>query len=182
MATYGFFNDKADSEEQLDAFNAQHCDFIYYDVKKLLDAVGEGDVVVFNELYDASPSLLGALGLVRQIREKGAAFVCVGSDLDSRTSDDVYKTLDALYKLAEAEAANAKASARAASAPARKAPSGKRRGRGGIAPEVIDEALESYQAGESVKNVCAAYGISQGTLYKYIRERGVKRAEAEAAE
>lgn len=179
MATIGFFSEKSDPKAQLDAFNAVHCDRFEYDTTTLLQNVQAGDVVVFHEFFNAGGSMREALGVIEQLHERGADFVCNGSDLDSRTSPDVYRTIDAIYKLALAEpkpavrAARRRATVEADGSVA--APRASHRGRAGIAPEIVNAALERYQAGESVKSVCEAVGISQGTLYKYIRERGVSR-------
>lgn len=171
MATIGFFSEKSDARDQLDAFNAVHCDRFEYDVDTLLAGVQPGDVVVFHEFYNAGPTLRDALGVIERLREKGAEFVCNGSNLDTRTSPAVYETIDAIYKLAQAEP---KRATRRRTASAEGEATG-HRGRAGLAPETVDEALSRYQAGESVKSVCTAMGISQGTLYKYIRERGITR-------
>lgn len=177
MSVIGFFSDKSDAKAQLDAFNAVHCDHFEYDVKSLLDTVQAGDVVVFHEFYNAGPSMRDALAVIESIHDRGADFVCNGSDLDSRTSPDVYRTIDAIYKLAleepKPEAVPRHRVERAAAGG--RATAGGRRGRASIDAAIIDEALERYKNGEPVKAVCEAAGISQGTLYKYVRARGIKR-------
>lgn len=186
MANVGFFNTDFDPKTQLDAFNAAGCEHIYYDRDELMGNVHEGDVIVLHEMYCAGGTLAEALEFLAGLQETGVDFVCEGSELDSRTSEDVYRTLGAILKLAKNEGGRAKRPGRRVSRARVDADATNadgmgvaetvgRRGRAGVSSEVVDRAIELYQAGTSVKDICEQVGMSQGTLYKYLRERGISR-------
>lgn len=178
MATVGFFSSDFDPKAQLDTFNAAKCEHIYYDQHELLLSVERGDVVVLHDMYCAGKTLTEVLEFLGELAETEADFVCKSAELDSRTSADVYRTLGAVLKLAKAEPKRpAKRAPRAAASDGATtgAPSTGRRGRATVSPEAVDHAIELYQSGTNVKDVCAEVGLSQGTLYKYLRERGISR-------
>lgn len=176
MATVGFFNADFDSKAQLDTFNAAKCEHIYYDHDDLLLSVERGDVVVLHDMYCAGRTLTEVLEFLDELSETEADFVCASAGLDSRTSGDVYRTLAAVLKLAKAEPKRpAKRAPRSASGTAAGTSGSSRRGRATVSPETVDRAIELYQSGTNVKDVCAEVGLSQGTLYKYLRERNISR-------
>ncbi len=177
MANLGYFNANFDPKTQLDAFNAIKCEHIYYDEAELFEAVKPGDVVILHELYCAGSTLVDALGFLNKLGSADAEFICIGSGLDSRVSKEVYRTLDAIYKFAQSEPkATRRRTRTAASGDSTASGDGShRRGRASVDPSAVDHAIELYQSGASVKDVCQEVGLSQGTLYKYLRERGVSR-------
>lgn len=176
MSNLGFFNAGFGPKAQLDAFNAVKCEHIFYDEKDLMSILAPGDVVVMCDLPCAGASLVDALAFLLGLEAAGADFVCVQPDLDSRRSKEVYRTLAALQKLALAEPKTARRRTRQASGASEgEGEGGHRRGRASVDAATVDRALELYQAGTSVKDVCQEVGLSQGTLYKYLRERGISR-------
>lgn len=171
MATVGYFDTSSDSVSQLDAFNDQQCAYIYHDEATLFDNAQEGDVVVVKDLSCAGKDLSAALGFAHRLAEHGLGFVSVGDGLDTRTSGELAAVLEAMYRLVLSQPRTAErpeaASKESASATGHR--------RSSIAPEVIDEALERYQRGDTIKSICEELGLSQGTLYRYARQRGVTR-------
>lgn len=173
MATVGFFNSQGDSIAQLDAFNNEQCEHIYHDERSLFEGTQEGDVVVFSDLSAAGDSLDEALALVHRLKDHGLGFVFVKDGLDTRSSQDLGNVMDAMYNLVKTERKRQVRSGAAAAPAAPAKRGGGRRPR--ISPEVMDEALSRYAQGETVHSLCEEYGFSQGTIYRYIRERGITR-------
>lgn len=173
MATVGFFDSQRDSLPQLDAFNSEHCAYIYHDESTLFDNAQEGDVVVVESLSCAGHDLAAALGFVHRLTQHGLGFVFVADGLDTRVSQDLPGVMEAMYQLVlnQGRGGSEGPSDTPKAAPARHGG----RGRAPIAPEVIDEALARYQRGDAIKDICGGLGLSQGTLYRYVRERGVTR-------
>lgn len=174
MATVGFFNATADPVAQLDAFNGQQCAFIYHDEASLYQNAQPGDVVVFHDLSGAGADLETALAFIHRLLEHELGFVFVEDGLDTRESEDLGNVLEAMYKLVQAQPKR-RARPRAARSGDGTTKSEGGRGRAPIAPEVIDEALTRYTNGDTVHSICEDLGLSQGTLYRYIRDRGVTR-------
>lgn len=176
MATVGFFNAQGDSIAQLDAFNNEQCEHIYHDERSLFEGTQPGDVVVFSDLSAAGEGLEDALALVHRLKEHELGFVFVKDGLDSRSSEDLGNVMDAMYNLVKTERKR-QVHTGAGSSEGSSRRGGGRRPR--ISPEVIDEALSRYAQGETVHSLCEEYGFSQGTIYRYIRERGITRNNKE---
>lgn len=176
MATVGYFNSAVDPVVQLDAFNSQQCEYIYHDEASLFQGAQAGDVVVFHDLSSAGTDLDAALAFVHRLNEHQLGFVFVEDGLDTRSTEGLGGVMEAMYNLVQSQAKRGRARTRTVKAGE---PSGRTeasgRGRSPIAPEVIDQALARYVQGDTVHSICEELGLSQGTLYRYIRERGVKR-------
>lgn len=174
MAIVGYFNPKRDSVSQLDAFNSQQCEYIYHDEETLFENTHGGDVVVVEALSCAGADLVSALGFVHRLAQHGIGFVSVGDQLDSRTSEDLPRVMEAMYQLTKNQPRQPSETSGTGSGTSTSIRHGGR-GRVPVAPEVIDEALARYQRGDTVKAICEELGFSQGTLYRYIKQRGVTR-------
>lgn len=175
MATVGYFNAAADPVAQLDAFNGQQCEYIYHDEASLFQNAQPGDVVVLQDLSVAGEDLEAALGFVHRLIAHDLGFFFVEDGLDSRSSEDLGSVIEAMYKLVQAQPKRRTRSRAAKTDEAGKSEGG--RGRAPIAPEVIEQALNRYVQGDTVHSICEDLGLSQGTLYRYIRERGVTRSK-----
>lgn len=183
MSTVGYFNSAVDPVVQLDAFNSQKCDYIYHDEAGLFQNAQAGDVVVFHDLSDAGADLEAALGFIHRLNEHELGFVFVEDGLDTRSSGDLGSVMEAMYKLVQAQAKRSRPRTRTArTSDSAGRGEGGGRGRAPIAPEVIDEALSRYAQGDTVHSICEELGLSQGTLYRYIRERGVTRNKGQVEE
>lgn len=172
MATVGFFNSAADPVAQLDAFNGQQCEYIYHDEAGLFQNAQPGDVVVFDSLSAAGSDLEEALAFIHRLVEHELGFVFVNDGLDTRTSEGLGKVMEAMYKLVQSQPRHRTRTRQARSSEG-KSEGG--RGRAPIAPEIVDQALARYAQGDTVHAICEELGLSQGTLYRYIRDRGVTR-------
>lgn len=178
MAVVGYFNPNRDTITQLDAFNQWQCSHIYHSERDLLENAAEGDVVILVDLSCAGRTLEESLAFLHRLHEHGLQFVCAGDDLDSRSSDDVMRVLEAIYKMVQVEARDKRAAAKAEGDSDEPKPHrGGGRGRVPIDEATIDEALKRYESGDTVRVICEELGLSQGTLYRYARERGVSRSK-----
>lgn len=175
MAVVGYFNPRRDTIKQLEGFNAEQCSYIYHSEHDLLENASEGDVVVLDGLTSAGEDLEHALAFLHRVHERGLDFVCVEDALDSRSTQELYPLVEAMYKVAVQQARERRAGQGDATTVPVGAPRRGGRGRAAIAPETVDEALRRYEGGETVRVICEELGLSQGTLYRYARERGISR-------
>ena len=171
---------------QLDALNAAGCGKIYkekitgstrerLELQKLLDQLREGDVVVIWKLDRLARSLKDLVNLVNEIQEKGGALHSLNDQIDTTTPHGKF-TFHVFAALAEFERDIIRERTKAGLVAARA------RGRVGGRPTGLSKkaqhkaiiAARLYQERElTVKEICEQLSISRGTLYNYLRFRGV---------
>ncbi len=171
---------------QLDALQAAGCGKIYKEkitgstrarpeLQKLLDQLRNGDIVVIWKLDRLARSLKDLVNLVNEIQEKGGALHSLNDQIDTTTPHGKF-TFHVFAALAEFERDIIRERTKAGLTAARA------RGRVGGRPKgltkkaqhkaIIAERL--YQERElTVKEICEQLSISRGTLYNYLRFRGV---------
>ncbi len=171
---------------QLDALNAAGCGKIYKEkitgstrerpeLQKLLDQLREGDVVVIWKLDRLARSLKDLVNLVNEIQEKGGALHSLNHQIDTTTPHGKF-TSHVFAALAEFERDIIRERTKAGLVAARA------RGRVGGRPKGLSKKAQHkaiiaerlYQERElTVKEICEQLSISRGTLYNYLRFRGV---------
>lgn len=171
---------------QLDALNAAGCGKIYKEkitgstrerpeLQKLLDQLREGDVVVIWKLDRLARSLKDLVNLVNEIQEKGGALHSLNDQIDTTTPHGKF-TFHVFAALAEFERdiIRERTKAGLAAARARGRVGGRPRGLSKKAQHKAIIAERLYQERElTVKEICEQLSISRGTLYNYLRFRGV---------
>ena len=171
---------------QLDALNDAGCQKIYQEkitgsrrerpqLNKLLEQLREGDVVVIWKLDRLARSLKDLVSLVNEIQEKGGALHSLNDQIDTTTPHGKF-TFHVFAALAEFErdiiSERTKAGLAAARARGRKG--GRPKGLSQKAQHTAIIAEKLYQERElTVKEICEQLSISKGTLYNYLRYRGV---------
>lgn len=171
---------------QLDALKAAGCGKIYKEkitgstrerpeLQKLLDQLREGDIVVIWKLDRLARSLKDLVNLVNEIQEKGGALHSLNDQIDTTTPHGKF-TFHVFAALAEFERDIIRERTKAGLVAARV------RGRVGGRPKGLSKkaqhtaiiAEKLYQERElTVKEICDQLSISRGTLYNYLRFRGV---------
>ena len=171
---------------QLDALNAAGCGKIYKEkitgstrerpeLQKFLDQLREGDIVVIWKLDRLARSLKDLVNLVNEIQEKGGALHSLNDQIDTTTPHGKF-TFHVFAALAEFERDIIRERTRAGLTAARA------RGRVGGRPKGLSKkaqhtaiiAEKLYQERElTVREICDQLSISRGTLYNYLRFRGV---------
>jgi DNA invertase Pin-like site-specific DNA recombinase len=171
---------------QLDALNDVGCKKIYQEkiagskkerpqLIEMLEQIREGDVVVIWKLDRLARSLKDLVSLVNEIQEKGGALHSLNDQIDTTTPHGKF-TFHVFAALAEFErdiiSERTKAGLAAARARGRKG--GRPKGLSKRAQHTAIIAEKLYQERElSVKEICEQLSISKGTLYNYLRFRGV---------
>lgn len=171
---------------QLDALEETGCRKIYQEkitgsardrpeLKKMLEQLREGDIVVIWKLDRLARSLKDLVGLVNEIQEKGGALHSLNDQIDTTTLHGKF-TFHIFAALAEFERDIIRERTKAGLAAARA------RGRKGGRPKGLSKkaqhkaiiAEQLYREGElTVKEICEQISVSKGTFYNYLRHRGV---------
>ncbi len=171
---------------QLDALNAAGCGKVYKEkitgatrerpeLQKLIDQLRAGDVVVIWKLDRLARSLKDLVGLVNEIQERGGALHSLNDQIDTTTPQGKF-TFHVFAALAEFERdiIRERTKAGLAAARARGRVGGRPRGLSRKAQHTAIIAEKLYQERElTVKEICEQLSISRGTLYNYLRFRGV---------
>jgi len=171
---------------QLDALQAAGCGKIYKEkitgatrerpeLKKLLDQLREGDIVVIWKLDRLARSLKDLVNLVNEIQEKGGALHSLNDQIDTTTPHGKF-TFHVFAALAEFERdiIRERTKAGLTAARARGRVGGRPKGLSKKAQHTAIIAEKLYQERElTVKEICEQLSISRGTLYNYLRFRGV---------
>ena len=171
---------------QLDALNDAGCNKIYKEkitgskkerpqLQKMLGQLRKGDVVVIWKLDRLARSLKDLVGLVNEIQEKGGALHSLNDQIDTTTPHGKF-TFHIFAALAEFELdiIRERTKAGLAAARARGRIGGRPKGLSKKAQHTAIIAEKLYQERElTVKEICEQLSISRGTLYNYLRYRGV---------
>ena len=171
---------------QLDALKAAGCGKIYKEkitgatrerpeLQKLLDQLREGDIVVIWKLDRLARLLKDLVNLVNEIQEKGGALHSLNDQIDTTTPHGKF-TFHVFAALAEFERdiIRERTKAGLTAARARGRVGGRPKGLSKKAQHTAIIAEKLYQERElTVKEICEQLSISRGTLYNYLRFRGV---------
>jgi DNA invertase Pin-like site-specific DNA recombinase len=171
---------------QLDALNDAGCNKIYKEkitgskkerpqLQKMLGQLRKGDVVVIWKLDRLARSLKDLVGLVNEIQERGGALHSLNDQIDTTTPHGKF-TFHIFAALAEFELdiIRERTKAGLAAARARGRIGGRPKGLSKKAQHTAIIAEKLYQERElTVKEICEQLSISKGTLYNYLRHRGV---------
>jgi DNA invertase Pin-like site-specific DNA recombinase len=171
---------------QLDALEQAGCQKIYREkitgatrerpeLKKLLEQLRQDDIVVIWKLDRLARSLKDLVSLVNEIQEKGGALHSLNDQIDTTTPHGKF-TFHIFAALAEFERdiIRERTKAGLAAARARGRKGGRPRGLSKKAQHTSIIAEKLYQEGElTVQEICEQLSISKGTLYNYLRHRGV---------
>jgi DNA invertase Pin-like site-specific DNA recombinase len=172
---------------QIDALRKEGCKQIFQEkvsgaksdrpeLKKMIDQLREGDVIVTWKLDRLGRSLRDLVNLVNEIQEKGAGLKSLNDFIDTTTPQGKL-TFHLFASLAEFErdiiSERTKAGLQAARARGRKGGRPK-----GLSKEAQDKAMIAetlYRQGDmTVSQICRHLSIARSTLYKYLRYRGVE--------
>lgn len=153
-------------------------------LRKMIDQLREGDVIVTWKLDRLGRSLRDLVNLVNEIQERGAGLKSLNDAIDTTTPQGQL-TFHLFASLAEFERdvlrERTKAGLEAARARGRKG--GRPKGLSKEAQKTAIVAETLYKQGRdpedgqevlSVTEICKHLGIARSTLYKYLRYRGVK--------
>ena len=172
---------------QLDALNAAGCERIYQEkisganknrpqLRELLDHLRESDEIIVWKLDRLARSLTDLVSLVTEIQEKGASFHSLQDQIDTSSAHGKF-TFHLFAALAEFERDIIRERTKAGLAAARA------RGRVGGRPKGLSRQAENtarlaeqlYKENNmTVRAICEQLSISKGTLYNYLRHRGVE--------
>ncbi len=172
---------------QIDALEKNGCEKIYQEkmtgstkerpeLKRLLEQLREGDVVVVWKLDRMGRSLKDLVSLVNEIQEKGAGLQSLNDHIDTTTPQGKL-TFHLFAALAEFERdiIRERTNAGLAAARARGRKGGRPKGLSKKAQHTAIIAEKLYMEGElTVREICQQLAISKMTLYNYLRYRGVE--------
>ncbi|MFN8301942.1 MAG: recombinase family protein [Saprospiraceae bacterium] len=141
-------------------------------LKKLLEQVREGDIIVTWKLDRLGRSLTDLVQIVNEIEGKGAGLLFIKNNIDTTTiHGKLFFHIFAAISEFEREIIRERTNAGLASARAR----GRKGGRPpGLSKEAQVEAAAAtslYQQKKSVAEICNTLTISKKTFYKYLKVR-----------
>jgi len=172
---------------QVDALKNAGCEKIYQEkasgakaerpqLNKLLDNVRQDDVIVIWKLDRLGRSLKHLVQLVHDLMEKGVGLQSLNDPIDT-TSAQGRLTFNIFASLAEfeREVIRERTMAGLSAARARGRLGGRPKGLSQEAEKTAMAAETLYKQGElSISEITRRLDISRSTLYRYLRERGVK--------
>jgi DNA invertase Pin-like site-specific DNA recombinase len=172
---------------QVDALQGAGCQKLYEEkitgsarlrpeLQKMLEQLREKDVVVIWKLDRLARSLKDLVSLVNEIQEKGAGLQSLNDHIDTTTPHGKL-TFHLFAALAEFERdiIRERTKAGLAAARARGRKGGRPKGLSKKAQHTAIIAEKLYREGNlTVKEICEQLSISKGTLYNYLRYRGVE--------
>ena len=172
---------------QIDALKKAGCEKIYQEkvsgakterpqLNKLLENVREDDVIVIWKLDRLGRSLKHLVQLVHDLMEKGVGLQSLNDPIDT-TSAQGRLTFNIFAVLAEfeREVIRERTMAGLSAARARGRLGGRPKGLSQEAEKTAMAAEALYNQGElSINEITKRLDISRSTLYRYLRERGVK--------
>lgn len=172
---------------QIDALKKEGCQKIFQEtvsgaktervaLDKLLDQVRVGDVIVVWKLDRLGRSLKHLIGLVSALMEKSVGLKSLNDPVDTTSSHGrlVFNIFASLAEF-ERDLIRERTQAGLQAARARGRVGGRPKGLSEQAKKTAIAAEALYKQGKlSVNEVARNLGISKGTLYSYLRYRGVK--------
>jgi len=172
---------------QVDALKNAGCEKIYQEkasgakaerpqLNKLIDNVRQDDVIVIWKLDRLGRSLKHLVQLVHDLMEKGVGLQSLNDPIDT-TSAQGRLTFNIFASLAEfeREVIRERTMAGLSAARARGRLGGRPKGLSQEAEKTAMAAETLYKQGElSISEITRRLDISRSTLYRYLRERGVK--------
>ena len=140
------------------------------ELKRLLEQIREGDIVIIWKLDRLGRSLTDLVQLVNEIQGKGAGLLSLHDNIDTTTPQGKL-TFHIFAAIAEFERdiirERTKAGLEAARARGRKG--GRPKGLSKEAEVKAAAAASLYQQKKSVSEICRTLSISKKTFYKYLR-------------
>ena len=138
-------------------------------LKKLLEQIREGDVVVIWKLDRLGRSLADLVQLVNEIQGKGAGLLSLQDSIDTTTPQGklTFHLFAAIAEF-EREIIRERTNAGLASARARGRKGGRPPGLSKDARVKSAAAASLYQQKNSVAEICSTLSISKKTFYKYL--------------
>lgn len=174
---------------QLKHLNEAGCEVIYEEkvsgatvnrpeLQCMLDALQPGDVVIVSDLTRISRSTRDLFDLVELIKTKGASLKSIKDTWLDTTSDNPYSTFLLTVMAGVSQLERDLIRQRQSEGVALAKESGKYKGRikkysdkhAGMA-----HAIELYQQGKTVKEICDITNVSRSALYRELQEREISR-------
>ena len=172
---------------QEDALNKLGCEMIFKEtvsgatkerpqLKKLLEQIRKGDVVVVYKLDRLGRSLKHLLEIVEILNSKNVALQSLHDNIDTTTPQGrLFFNISASFAEFEKDLIRERTKAGLEAARERGKKGGRRKGLSKEAQQKAIIAENYYNEGiKSVNEIAADLKISKMTLYKYLRERNVK--------
>ena len=172
---------------QLDALKAAGCEKVFQEkasgakedrpeLTKLLSHVREGDTVVIWRLDRLARSLKHLIQLVNQLESQGVAFSSVSENIDTSTAGGrlIFHIFGALAEF-ERNLIRERTNAGLKAARERGRVGGRKKGLSSEAKQKAMLAEMYYKEGKmSTTEIAESLGIARGTLYKYLKHRGLE--------
>jgi DNA invertase Pin-like site-specific DNA recombinase len=136
-------------------------------LKKLLEFIREGDILVVWRLDRLGRTLRGLIDLIQELKEKGVEFVSIQENINTSTaSGRLFFHINGAFAEMERELISERTKAGLEAARAR----GVRGGRKfKLSPEKIKDMKEMYKSKDvAVADICDLFKISRPTLYNYL--------------
>ncbi len=181
------FNTDLNTSTQLETLQQAGCKHIFID--KIIDATTEipgleaamsymraGDTLVVCRLERLGRSLISLVEIVNQLAARGLGFQSLQESIDTTSTEgqSVFEVFAILAKF-EKNMIRERTKIRLSAARARGRKGGRPRGLSAAAQHTAMLAEELYLARElSIREICKELSISRGTLYNYLRFRGIK--------
>ena len=137
----------------------------------LMIAVREGDTVYCTELSRLARSLKQLLDIIDKLEQKGVSIVSLKEQFDTSTSAGKL-AMNVLLSVSQFQRDMIKENCEAGRQ-AKRARGGSLGGRKKTDRKVLDKAIALYESDTSVSEVCDICGISQSTLYRELKARGI---------
>jgi DNA invertase Pin-like site-specific DNA recombinase len=181
-------------DSQKDALKKANCVVIYREkasgknlerpeLKRIMDDIGEGDVLVVVKLDRLGRSLRDLIDLVNKLHEKKVAFVSLNENIDTSTPTGklIFHVFGALAEF-ERELIRERTNAGLAAARARGRKGGKPKG---LTKEAISKATTVKflydQRVKTVDEIAKDLNISRATCYRYLEYANTEEAKVAAA-
>lgn len=164
---------------QMDALKEYGCDEIFHEeqsgaredrevLQRVLDKLREGDTLVVYKLDRLGRTLKNLITLVEDLSDRGVNIVSIKENIDPSTPMGK-AMMNMIFIIAEMERDVIKDRTQAGIKAARKR--GVKGGRKRVDSKKIDKALKLYYSGDfSISEIIESTGVSQGTIYNYVRK------------
>ena len=183
--------DDQNLDMQLDALEKAGCGRVYQEhasgknterpeLRKMLDALREGDTVIVYKLDRISRSVQDLESLAKTFSDMHVEFVSLQDQIDTTTAMGrfFFHVMSAVAEL-ERDIIVERTKSGLEAARAR----GRVGGRKPMDPKRVKQMLAMYDSGQmTVPEICEAVGVSKPTLYKYVNERKVKEKGSESTD